>query len=248
MNPDYIDIFGRRGHPYHEAMHAFPGARRLEFEALFARKPLMGSESLLDCPAGGGYLARHLGDRALVRSLEISPGFSDEADVVEVEHLARLSGFDRAVCLAALHHFDRPLAMLDQLRQTLRPGGWLHFADVRDGSSLCEFLDGFVGRYNLTGHHGNYLRADPAAYQALGRVARCEEVACPWWFDDEGSLLAFCSRLFGLVDCPPSALRAALHELVGVRADLRGLVLDWRLLYVDIVVPSAAEGACAQRP
>ena len=242
MNPEYAEIFRQRGHPYHDAMTRFPLARAEEFSGLFTRLPLGNGERILDIPAGGGYLAKHLGDRALVTSLEITHGFSDEAVVVQLEDLARFSGFDRAVCLAALHHFDQPMTMLSHLAQTLRPGGSLHVADICAGSPLCEFLDGFVGRYNQTGHQGRYLRADAADYRDLGRVARCEEVGCAWSFDDETSLLAFCSRLFGLVECPPSALRTALHDLVGVRADSRGVVLEWRLLYIDIIVPTSAEG------
>lgn len=234
MNPQYADIFERRGHPYHQAMTKFPAARSAEFEGLFATHPLAGGESVLDFPAGGGYLANHLGAIAAVTSLEVSPGFSDTAEVVQVDGLARFQGFDRAVCLAALHHFEDAIAVMQRLLRSLRQGGLLHVADVAADSPLGEFLDGFVGRYNLTGHHGTYLQCDRTAYSRLGRVTRCEERPCPWRFDDKDAMLAFCMNLFGLVDCPVDALHEALHRLVGIRATELGVELDWRLLYLDI--------------
>lgn len=235
MNPEYVDIFKQRGHPYHAAMQAFPDARNAEFDTLFAAHPLQGTPRILDIPAGGGYLARHLGARAQVTSLEITPGFSADTELVDPDDLGAFSGFDRAVCLAALHHFEDPIGFLARLRDTLKPGGILHVADVCAASPLCEYLDGFVGRYNITGHDGRYLGGDRARYASLGLVERCEEVLCRWQFKDEADMLTFAGALFGLVDHPLEALREALQHYVGFRATASGVELDWRLLYIDIV-------------
>ncbi len=236
MNPEYVEIFKLRGHPYHAAMQAYPDARQEEFEQLFARFPLdHDMPHLLDIPAGGGYLARHLAERAQVTSMEITPGFSPDTPLANPDNLDAFSGYDRAICLAALHHFEDPIDFLGRLRGTLKRGGILHIADVCAGSRLCEYLDGFVGRYNITGHHGRYLSADPARYTSLGRVARCEEVHCPWQFGTEADMLTFAAALFGLVDYPATELREALDRDVGVRVTASGVELDWRLLYIDIV-------------
>ena len=235
MNPEYVDIFKQRGHPYHAAMQAFPHARDAEFDALFAAHPLQGGEHLIDIPAGGAYLAQHLGAWARVTSLEITPGFSADTPVVDPNDLGAFAGYDRAICLAALHHFDDPIAFLAGLSGTLKPGGILHVADVLAGSPLCEYLDGFVGRYNITGHQGRYLPADRTRYAALGQVVRCQEVPCPWRFASEADMLAFCGALFGLVDYPQAELLQALRDLVGFGEDEQGIRLDWRLLYIDIV-------------
>ena len=236
MNPEYVEIFKQRGHPYHAAMQAFPEARNAEFEQLFAACPLDGdTPRILDIPAGGGYLARYLGNRAQVTSLEITPGFSADTALVDPGDLSAFSGYDRAVCLAALHHFEDPIDFLTRLRTTLKPGGVLHVADVCAGSPLCDFLDGFVGRYNITGHDGRYLGGDRARYASLGRVERCKEVLCRWQFKDEADMLAFAANLFGLVDHPLPELHDALRCLVGFRATASGVELDWRLIYIDIV-------------
>ncbi|MEO6226915.1 MAG: class I SAM-dependent methyltransferase, partial [Thermomonas sp.] len=126
MNPEYVEIFNKRGHPYHAAMQVFPEARNAEFDQLFAARPLQAVPRVLDIPAGGGYLARHLAGRAHVTSLEITPGFSEDTQLVDPDNLGAFSGYDRAVCLAALHHFDDPVGFLGRLRATLRPGGTLH--------------------------------------------------------------------------------------------------------------------------
>ena len=65
-------------------------------------------------------------------------------------------------------------------------------------------------------------------------AARCDELACPWKFESEQQMLEFCGGLFGVVDCPPAALRDALQEHVGFRHEQDRVVLDWRLLYVDL--------------
>ena len=58
MNLDYAGIFEQRGSHYHAAMRAYPAARTAEFDQVFAARALAADETLLDVPAGGGYLAR----------------------------------------------------------------------------------------------------------------------------------------------------------------------------------------------
>ena len=237
MTPDYAAIFAQRGDRYHAAMQRHPGARHAEFAQLFARVPVRAGARVLDLPAGGAYLGQHLPAGCELVSLELSDGFGAGVAVVDAASPWRWGRFDHAVCLAALHHIDAPDDFLARLLTHLAPGGTLHLADVAAGSGIARFLDGFVGRYNLTGHEGTYLRADPARFAALGAVARCEEAACPWVFADEAQMVDFTGRLFGLVDCPDEALREALHELVGVRVTGDAVALDWRLVYVDLQAP-----------
>ena len=232
--PDYRAIFAARGDRYHAAMRRHPLARRAEFAQLFAHVPVAPGQRVLDLPAGGGYLAQALPDGAALVSLELSGGFGGGAEVVDFAQPWRWGRFDHAVCLAALHHVDAQDDFLARLLGTLVPGGTLHLADVVAGSGIARFLDDFVGRYNGTGHSGEYLRDDRARFSALGDIARCAGLDCPWAFPDEAALLDFSGRLFGLVDCPAPLLREALHELVGVRSTPAGIELAWRLLYVDV--------------
>jgi SAM-dependent methyltransferase len=234
MNLTYPEIFAQRGNRYHDAMLRFPDARNAEFERLFDAGPVPAGARVLDLPAGGGYLARLLPADATLVSLELAEGFGGGVQVYDAQRTWPHAPFDHAVCLAALHHIPDQPSFIRGLLGTLHPRGVLHLADVAAGSSLVRFLDGFVGRYNITGHEGMYLPKDEAFFAALGNVRRFGELPCPWVFADEAAMLDFCGSLFGLVDCPAAELRAALADLVGFEAENGGVRLDWRLLYVDL--------------
>ena len=234
MNLTYPEIFAQRGNRYHDAMLRFPNARDAEFERLFDACPVAPGARVLDLPAGGGYLARFLPRDAQLTSLELSEGFGGGVSVHDAQRTWPHAPFDHAVCLAALHHIGDQPSFLRGLLGTLRAGGVLHLADVADGSTLARFLDGFVGRFNITGHEGTYLPKDENFFSAIGKLRRFGEFPCPWRFASEAAMLDFCGSLFGLVDCPPAELRAALADLVGFEAEGGGVRLDWRLLYVDI--------------
>lgn len=234
MNLEYAGIFDERGHRYHRAMLSQPLARHAEFDRLFDIAALAPGHELLDVPAGGGYLAQHLGERHRVTPLEFTPGFSADVAVVDLAADWPVAQFDHVVCLAALHHIPDPRWFLGKLRRHTRSGGTLHVADVAAGSPICGFLDGFVGRYNGTGHAGSYLSPDCEWLPSLGRVLRAQEVPCPWRFADRAALVAFCMELFGLDQCPADALEHALATTVGIEQTAHGVQLNWRLLYVDI--------------
>jgi hypothetical protein len=234
VNLDYADIFRVRGHLYHAAMRAAPAARRLEFLRAFDRFAVSPGQSVLDLPAGGGYLKAHLPRGVDVTERELTPGF-DAMTPVLGPGAWDLGRYDHVVCLAALHHIDDQPGFVARLAAHAAPSGTLHVADVRAGSDIARFLDGFVGRFNETGHEGRYLDPDALPLPPAMRrsVARVEEVDCPWHFDDEGQMLSFCGALFGLRRCSSSQLLDALAQ-IGIERHPQGVALQWRLLYVDI--------------
>lgn len=234
MNLEYGEIFMQRGDAYHAAMLRCPEARHAEFARLFDGSAPRAGQRVLDIPAGGGYLRRHLPAGVELTSLELTTGFGNGVPVYDPAQAWNHGAFDHIVCLAALHHIEDQAGFIGDLLKHLHPDGTLHLADVARGSGLTRFLDGFVGRYNVTGHAGLYLPNDPAWFARVGRIARFGELACPWIFEDERQMLDFCGGLFGVVDCPDAALREALQEHVGFRHEQGRVVLDWRLLYVDL--------------
>jgi len=234
MTLTYPEIFQQRGNRYHQAMLNFPEARRAEFEQLFAKCKVGPGQRVLDLPAGGGYLGRYLPPDAELLGLELTEGFGGGVGVHDPAQPWPWGRFDHVVCLAALHHIDDQPDFIGRLLKRLQPGGTLRLADVAAGSSLVRFLDGFVGRYNSTGHEGSYLPHDEAYFAALGEVDRIAELPCPWEFAGEAEMLDFCAQLFGLVDCPREALLRALRDEVGIERNGTGVRLEWRLLYVDI--------------
>lgn len=234
MNLEYGEIFEARGAPYHRAMTRHPQARRREFEQLFARRPLGGGETILDLPAGGGYLQAMVPGGCMVEGYELTAGFSGQATVLDPAEPWALGRFSRVVCLAALHHIEDKAGFLGKLVSHTAPGGVLHAADVAWDSPIAAFLDGFVGRFNGTGHEGAYL--DRATFERVegAQVVAYEERDCPWAFGSEAAMLDFCTDLFGLQDCPADALAAALERHVGITDGADGPVLNWRLTYVDL--------------
>jgi hypothetical protein len=234
VNLDYPEIFRHRGDQYHDAMTRCPRARDREFETLFAAAPVEAGQRVLDIPAGGAYLARFLPATAELLSMELTPGFGTDVTVHDPAQSWEWGDFDHVVCLAALHHIEQQPDFIRGLVSRLRRGGTLHVADVCRGSGLSRFLDEFVDRYGTTGHEGNYLSEDAAFFSGLGRVSRIGQFECPWIFKDDAEMLGFCSRLFGLADCPPEHLMLALQEHVGVARCADGIRLNWRLLYVDL--------------
>ncbi|MES3028142.1 MAG: methyltransferase domain-containing protein [Pseudomonadota bacterium] len=235
MNLEYGDIFEVRGQLYHRAMTLHPRARRREFEQLFARRPLMGGETILDLPAGGGYLQAIVPNGCTVEGYELASGFSGEEKLLEPAESRPFGSFSRVVCLAALHHIQDKASFLGQLISHTEPGGVLHAADVARDSPIAAFLDGFVGRFNGTGHEGAYLDRRMFEQVEGAQVAAYEDRDCPWAFGSQAAMLEFCTDLFGLQDCPPAELLAALERHVGIANGADGPILNWRLTYVDLV-------------
>lgn len=233
MNLGYAEIFGQRGSQYHRAMQQFPLARRREFAALFDRHPVAAHATVLDIPAGGGYLDAAL-TQARIIPLELASGFSDRIPVVAPMAVWPVPPVDHAVCLASLHHVESQASFLGNVCRHLKPDGVLHLADVAADSPIARFLDSFVGRWNGQGHHGLYLDQEQPSWRGLGRITRCEVVSCPWHFDSMESLLRFCTGLFDLQHCPSELLSETLQRDIGVRASSDGVELQWSLLYVDI--------------
>lgn len=245
MNLQYSEIFARRGDAYHAAMQKEPLARNAEFAKLFERRAVHAGESVLDIPAGGGYLARMLPVGTQITELELSAGFTPHLRVVEASGDWGVGQFDHAVCLAGLHHIDDQDAFVSHLARHVRPGGTVHVADVDVSTPLGAFLDGFVGRYNVTGHEGKYLDGTSFTQLAGARLVSSEVRDCAWRFADEDRLLDFAADLFGLVAYPRDGLSEELHR-VGILHDSDGVQLRWQLRYVDLEVEAGPLGERAR--
>lgn len=234
---DYSAIFERRGHEYHQAMQLAPNARRVEFETLFRKQPLNPGEVLFDIPSGGGYLADYISPSVQVQGFEFSKGFANENPAVSLlrpDQEWPIGQADRVVSLAGLHHNDDPLDVIANLKKHVRPGGWLHVADVAKGSRVGTFLNGFVDSANPMGHEGIFLPTERDCYPESWKITRLEVCPCPWHFTSTAELTHFCKLMFGLKpDCDDSLLRA-LQETVGFVQTEMGPVLNWELLYMDV--------------
>jgi hypothetical protein len=236
----YTEIFAKRGWLYQQAMVEAPKARTLEYEQLFRFHPLQAGEHLLDVPSGGGYLAKHLRTAmqvpVLVRSLEFTPGFDPDVEVVDphTPWPVAATSMQRCICLAALHHIHDLDGFLVNATSAIRPFGLLHLADVLPDSGIMHFLEQFVDRHTSTGHRGIYRNFQQLHWPSDLEVLSTEIRACPWHFDSRQQMLHFCQQLFGMDKSCQPRLEQALEEYIGVQHRGNGVELQWSLSYADL--------------
>mgnify|MGYP000489175092 FL=1 len=98
-------------------------------------------------------------------------------------------------------------------------------------------MDNFAGRYNGTGHSGDYLIAEQissmAAVQGFSVLA-CEVKPCPWVFSRQQDMVDFCTGLFSLTAVGDEELLDALDRYVSISRSPHQLSLNWELLYISL--------------
>jgi SAM-dependent methyltransferase len=241
MDGAYQTMFNARGHSYEQAMQYCPAAREQEFRQLFRGVDISRLTRVLDIPAGGGYLKPYLAADSQLDSLDPCENFKaiSGGRRIDLNQMTlRTDHYDAVVCLAALHHISNKQAFISALLAALHNKGSLLLADVAAGSGEAAFLDEFAGRYNQTGHRGDYLSADQRPDYLHGsatmQLLAYEMRDCHWHFADQQQMLHFCRLLFGLVKQQSDRdLMAALERYVGVGTVAGGWTLQWRLLYVQ---------------
>jgi len=238
----YADVFDVRGHKYDNAMRRFPMARDEEFRQLLHGLDIEHCRRVFDIPSGGGYLRRFLHTEVSLVEFDPSADFGLQGgESIDLENLElETASAELVVSLAALHHVANKAGFFRAALSALTPGGYLCVGDVPKGSPLAAFLDDFVGRYNGMGHSGDYLETDADYYRRLigtgVDLIRCEESPCHWHFDSRADLAAFCKSLFGLVDVSDDEIVEALDRQVGLSTSKTGVVLHWRLQYLQFQV------------
>jgi len=238
MKPlSYEQHFERRGNTYDRAMRAYPLARAEEFAQVINAVPVQAGMTVADVPAGGGYLRGFLPPGCHWLGHEPCAAFGHQAArAAESKPLLPLpwgsASVDVALSLAGVHHLADKRPLYTELLRVVRPGGHLVLSDVERDSAVANFLDGFVGAHNDTGHEGIYLDEEtPRQLQAAGwDVLSNAHRDFHWVFTDHAALGAFCQQLFGLRSVTPAQVLTAVVEHLGVsrRAD-GGIGMHWAL-------------------
>lgn len=238
MTPSqYQRLFKQRGLSYASAMRQYPEARDQEFRELLAHIDAQEAIKVADIPSGEGYLSRFL-PNSFIDQLEPCKEFGANiahGQQVDLERVQlKAEHYNLVVSMAAMHHVDNKQGFFQAAYDALKPGGYFCVGDVVAGSDIAHFLDHFTGKYNGTGHQGDYL--DAPLIEKLSDIAGFKTIdlslrKCPWQFATTEDMTDFCCRLFGLRNVQPDTVLTALANYVGIVSTTSGVSLEWELLY-----------------
>ncbi len=242
MLDSYQDIFTARGDAYHSAMTRWPDARAEELQLLIDALQPQPGETLIDAPAGGGYLAARVPAGVHYVAVEAARPFFDRcpegASRTRVSSpLAKIELPDRCAdlvsCLTGLHHEPDVSGVLAEFARVLRPGGRIGIADVKLGSPPDRFLNGFVHEHSRTGHRGAFFDASltDALREAGFGALTLAWTPLRWRFDDAAAMAAFVRLLFGVDLASEAEIHAEIEQTLGCdRLPGGGVALRWGLL------------------
>lgn len=231
---EYSNIFRHRGRSYDLAMNNYPDARDNEFNALFARCPILSNETILDIPSLGGYLKKYCPQESTVLSLDFAESINN-ISVVSPYEKWNISNVDRIVCLASIHHIEKLDLFLDNISLHIKNKGFIHLADVSTYSNISKFLDEFVGKYTSTGEHkGLYYDWNQIQFPKKLSVLNISNIECPWIFDSINDMINYCKLLFDLQNVSNSEMLDNIEKYVGYIEKNNSVYLNWHLTYIDL--------------
>jgi ubiquinone/menaquinone biosynthesis C-methylase UbiE len=253
MADDYLKTFEARGHEYNAAVSFCPDAREAERQAVLDLLDCQPGQTILDAPAGGGYVAEGLNERMAsnVTILCVEPSARFAAGIgdhfvtkncpLDNTNLGNQS-VDGVVSLAGLHHVSDKRSIYREWERLIKPGGRLAIGDVGIDTGTGSFLNEFVNQHTPGGHDGVFL----AAEELFTQLAECglqfnsailQEV--PWQFPDRVTLGKFCKSLFGVESASAAETADALESYVGTNETDSGYIqLNWQLLFAVAEKPS----------
>jgi ubiquinone/menaquinone biosynthesis C-methylase UbiE len=243
---DYETIFDYRGESYNSACDKYPTARHCERQALIDLLDVHDHHTIIDAPAGGGYLAEGIreafGPTLSMTCIEPAKNFSQTIPscfaVINspIDNIPLKSqSIDSVASLAGLHHIEDRTAVFREWSRLLKAGGQLAVADVATGSGPDEFLNVFVDRYTPQGHKGIFISDHEFAthFENSGLELQHDRVTqVPWLFDNHQDMADFCIKLFYLLDVNPDEVLEQLQACVGIKSFANDKVgIEWELRY-----------------
>jgi SAM-dependent methyltransferase len=231
-------------------MSLWPLAREAEREALLRRLDCRAGHTIIDAPAGGGYVADG-----------IAAKFNRDVDVLCIEPSAKFAApingrfntliaplhevpmpaqsVDGVASLAGLHHLADRRGTYREWARLLKRDGRLAVGDVACGTGTAEFLNTFVDEHTPGGHAGMFIETAEFRTQ-LGAAGFdvIEETLerVPWRFQDLDGLGRFCKKLFGIETADAAETMHALQRFVGIAQEPDGgVALQWELRFATAV-------------
>lgn len=243
---DWDAVWSERGAAFNAAQVAVPRARDEELAPLVEGLEVRDGHDFLELGPCWGALLRTIrkrhGEAVRIRAVEPSSVHADalpewvsrvgSRDLVEFDLPDRC--VDRVGVLAVLHHCDTPAQVIKESYRVLRPGGRLGIADVGTGSTVAEWLNGFVARNNPLGHDGRFF--DSGEFTSWFKDAgfttvREFEAEFVWRFRNIAQMVDYCRTMFWLKKATRAEVRYGLESILGVESDSKGARLRWSLTY-----------------
>jgi len=236
----YTDLFQTRGDKYESAMQQFPHARDHEFQQAVDLINFTQVNTILDVPAGGGYLQRYLPPDCLYHAHEPCSTFghstNDSAnDLLPLPH--QDDTIDVTFSIAGIHHIQNKSSVFTDIARVTPSQGQLILADVYKHSAVASFLDDFIGQHNSTGHDGIYIDEtildvlESAGWQVVSATRK----PVYWSFNDESAMANFCRSLFDLRSISNEDIISAIDEILGINYCDGKVNLNWELFYTAAI-------------
>jgi SAM-dependent methyltransferase len=237
----YEEIFNQRGKSYHVAMQKYPHARDQEFRAGLSCIALKPGETLLDIPAGGGYLKHHLAKDVNYIGLDFSGAFDEDYSGIikctETSIDLKNNSVDHVITLAALHHMTEREAFYKEIKRIIKPAGNFVIGDVIVGSIIDDFLNGFLNDWNGMGHNGNFIipNREIDMISDAGFEVQFNEIDYSWEFDSQSDARFFFRLLFGMDRNPSDDLLDDKLRKLGISKQPLGIGINWSLGFLEAV-------------
>lgn len=243
--PDtYQDIFTARGDRYHAVMARWPDVRAGELCLLPRILKVSSGETLIDAPAGGGYVAPLLPEGVRYIAVEQVDAFYDHcpADGLCSRMMGAMTDIelpdgcaDAVMSLAGLHHEPDVDKVIAEFARLLKPGGRLGIADAAIGSPPDRFLNGFVNEHSSAGHDGIFFDATLAQRLSDAGLVNTatEHEPLRWQFPDISVMVHFVRGLFGIDQATDKEILAGVEDILGTETPASGgIAMRWELLVV----------------
>jgi ubiquinone/menaquinone biosynthesis C-methylase UbiE len=245
--PDWNATWEVRGKAYHEANARFPHVRNTERDLMIMGLALQPGLTLLDVAAGGGYHIEKVealyGDAIEILAVEPSDTFARHLPSY-AKRLTRSSitafelsdaSVDRTANLSGLHHTPDNHLFFAECYRVLRPGGRCGAADVRRGSAVDTWLNGFVHENNSDGHEGIFFVDGELTEKMVASGFKSvveERKQYTWDFDSVDQMCLFIRILFGLDRADPQKIERGVRDILGYTKNPSGEVrMNWELIY-----------------
>jgi len=243
----YKKIFNERADRYHHAMQAYPSARNAEFEIALSLADIEPGHTLLDMPAGGGYLAKFISDELKLIHLEFSKVFANLSEPISPHSMLLVEGnglpfsggsIDRLVSIAGMHHVEDKTSVFREVFRVLKPGGCAVIADAQVSSIVAKFLDECVDAMNPSGHQGSYFSDTTLQIlKSIGFDVCSQAIDYTWNFSSEMAMVDFCKHMFDMRLGSDNDILEGLRCFLGFRSCSNLVELNWQLNFIRLKKP-----------